>query len=310
MAHAVWHSSFALLVITGALLGMSLPLGKLATGIGVSPILWSIIISLGAGSTLLVGLLLRGKFPGLSLRHLRYYFIVALVSYTIPNLLAFSLIGRLGAGYVGIMYTISPILTLALSWLSGVARPGVLGIAGIFTGFIGAFLVAMSRMGVTVDADLMLLAAGLLIPFFLSIGNVYRTLDWPENAGPIELAAGSHLASAFILVLVFLTRNEISEIELLADIPFLTLGQILSAALMFAFFFRLQTVGGPIYLSQIGYVAAVIGLASGMLLLGETYYLGTWLACLLIIAGVAMTTFAQIREAKARQLAARHGSCN
>ena len=29
---------------------------------------------------------------------------------------------------------------------------------------------------------------------------------------------------------------------------------------MFVFFFRLQAVGGPVYLSQIGYVGAAVGL--------------------------------------------------
>ena len=37
------------------------------------------------------------------------------------------------------------------------------------------------------------------------------------------------------------------------------------------FFFRLQAVGGPVYLSQIGYVAAAVGLFSGTLFLGESY---------------------------------------
>ena len=59
---------------------------------------------------------------------------------------------------------------------------------------------------------------------------------------------------------------------------------------MFAFFFRLQAVGGPVYLSQIGYVAAAIGLVAGVLFLGERYQLLTWAGAAVIIAGVVMTT--------------------
>ncbi len=62
---------------------------------------------------------------------------------------------------------------------------------------------------------------------------------------------------------------------------------------MFALFFRLQAVGGPVYLSQIGYVAAALGLVSGTLFLGEHYPPLTWIGAAVIAAGVAMTTRAQ-----------------
>ena len=57
----------------------------------------------------------------------------------------------------------------------------------------------------------------------------------------------------------------------LAAIPFITIAQVIASAAMFAFYFRLQAVGGPVYLSQIGYVGAGVGLLSGTLLLGERY---------------------------------------
>ncbi|MCR6659916.1 MAG: hypothetical protein NVV72_11420 [Asticcacaulis sp.] len=66
---------------------------------------------------------------------------------------------------------------------------------------------------------------------------------------------------------------------------------------MFAVFFRLQIVGGPVYLSQIGYVAAAIGLFSGTLFLGERYGLLTWLGAVVIAVGVIVTTKAQSTKA-------------
>ena len=66
-----------------------------------------------------------------------------------------------------------------------------------------------------------------------------------------------------------------------------------SASAMFAFFFRLQAVGGPVYLSQIGYVAAAVGLFAGTIFLGERYQLLTWIGAAIITVGVMMTTRAQ-----------------
>ena len=54
----------------------------------------------------------------------------------------FSAIPHLGAGYTGIMFTLSPVITLMLSVLLGVRRPKLLGMAGIAVGFVGALMVA------------------------------------------------------------------------------------------------------------------------------------------------------------------------
>jgi drug/metabolite transporter (DMT)-like permease len=51
----------------------------------------------------------------------------------------FSAIPHLGAGYTSIMFTLSPVITLVLSFLVGVERPNRLGIVGIAVGFIVVF---------------------------------------------------------------------------------------------------------------------------------------------------------------------------
>ncbi len=163
------------------------------------------------------------------------------------------------------MYTLSPVITLVLSMGFGLRRPNALGIGGIAAGFIGAVMVAMTRGEVGKPADPLWIAAALLIPVFLAIGNVYRTLDWPKNSDPIELAAGSHLASALMLSAGILIFTGQFSIETLAFAPWAALAQSIASAGMFALFFRLQAVGGPVYLSQIGYVAAALGLISGTL---------------------------------------------
>src|SRR5689334_6460624 len=134
MMKPLWNSALALLVVTGGFLGLTLPFGKLATGAGVPPILWAFVISCGAGGILFLVLLTRRRSIALTPHRLRYFIIAAAVSYAIPNLLLFSAIPHLGAGYAGIMYTLSPIVTLVLSLVLGVRRPNPLGIAGIVVG--------------------------------------------------------------------------------------------------------------------------------------------------------------------------------
>ncbi|MGE0237502.1 MAG: DMT family transporter [Parvibaculaceae bacterium] len=290
---SLWNSAFGLLVATGALLGLMLPFGKMATQVGVPGMLWAFVVSCGAGCVLLVVLFLRRQRLPLTAQRLRYFVVAAAVSYAVPNFLLFSAIPHLGAGYTGIMYTISPVITLVLSLLLGVRRPNVLGIAGIFVGFTGALIVTLTRGEAGRPADIFWVVIGLLVPVSLAVGNIYRTYDWPEDAGPIELAAGSHLASAAMLLLGLAATGHAGSLALLPGMPLLVLAQVVSAAAMFAVYFRLQAVGGPVYLSQIGYVAAAIGLASGVIFLGEHYQFLTWIGAAITVVGVVMTTKAQ-----------------
>ncbi|AID32651.1 drug/metabolite transporter (DMT)-like permease [Mesorhizobium sp. USDA 4775] len=289
----LWDSALGLLVVTGGLLGLTLPFGKLATAAGVPAMVWAFVISLGAGGVLLCVLLLRGQRIWLTAHKLRYFFVTAAVSYALPNLLMFSAIPHLGAGYTGIMFTLSPVVTLMFSILLRVRRPNMLGISGIAVGFVGAVMVAATRGEAGQPADMFWVVVGLLIPVSLAAGNIYRTVDWPEGTGPIELAVGSHLAAATLLLAGILALFGIKAFAPLGGVPLVVIAQVASASAMFAFFFRLQAVGGPVYLSQIGYVAAAVGLLAGTIFLGEHYQLLTWAGAAIITAGVFITTKAQ-----------------
>jgi drug/metabolite transporter (DMT)-like permease len=292
----LWKPAIGLLLLTGGLLGLTPPLGKMATESGVSPIVWAFVISAGAGSVLLFVVLWRQNHLPLTTRSLRYFTIGAVISYALPNVMMFSAISHLGAGYTSIMFTLSPVITLVLSVLLGVERPNLLGIAGIAVGFIGAVLVATTRGQIGKPAEVSWILLGLLIPVSLAFGNIYRTIDWPEGAEPLQLAVGTHLAAAAILIAGLLIYGGGPALLVLVDMPLLVFAQVAVAATMFAFFFRLQQIGGPIYLSQIGYVAAAVALLVSVLFLGERYALLTWLGAGIVAIGVIMTT-------RARQMA-------
>ena len=54
--------------------------------------------------------------------------------------------------------------------------------------------------------------------------------------------------------------------------------QSLATGVGYAFFFRLQQIGGPVYLSQISYVNTGVGVAFAVLLFGERLSVWIWLA--------------------------------
>src|SRR5690606_24438439 len=127
-----------------------------------------------------------------------------------------------------IMFTLSPVITLVLSILLGVRRPNLLGVAGIAVGFVGAVMVAVTRGEAGQPAAFVWVAVALLIPLFLALGNIYRTMDWPGKTGPIELAVGSHLASAIMLLAGILVLDGGGAFGTLAGVPVTTIAQMAS----------------------------------------------------------------------------------
>ena len=134
----------------------------------------------------------------------------------------------------------------------------------------------------------------LLIPIFLGLGNVYRTLAWPEGASPHGLAAYTNLAAVPFLLLIFIfTGFDLAPLFSLGGLVTL---QILVSTIMFLMFFQLQQVGGPTYLSQIGYVAAAVGLFIGAVFLGEIYPKSVWIGAGVVALGIAVSTWSGLKK--------------
>ena len=287
------QSPALLLLAVGTLLGLNFPLGKLAQAAQVPAVLWAALISLGASSLLGAWLLLRRRPVVCDAQHARYFVITALVSYALPNLLVLAAMAHLGSGPTAMMFTLSPLFTALLSRLAGLRAPARLEYWGIAIGFGGALLVALARGEAGRPAAWLWVGVGLLIPLLLALGNVYRSLDWPPRADATWLAVGSHGVAALLLLALCALTGAWRGLPALAGVPWLAAAQVTAAVLMFPLFFRLQALGGPVLLSQIGTVGAGVGVAVGAGLLGERYPPLVWGGVALIALGIGLTVWAR-----------------
>lgn len=284
-----------LLLGTGAALGLNFPIGKLAMTAGVTPALWATVISLGAGLAMLFIVAVTER-KNLSRTATVYFAIISgFLSYVVPNFLTYSVIPKIGSGLAAIMFALSPVVTALFSVALRVRPPNLLGIFGITLGLAGAGIIIFSRnVDFSSSATLWILAA-LLIPIFLGAGNVYRTMAWPFGASPRKLAAHTNLAAVPFLALAVYVQTGTFDLVPLAGIPGLIVLQLAVSTVMFLMFFRLQQIGGPTYLSQIGYIAAAVGVVIGVHYFGEIYPRSVWIGAGVIAVGIAFSTLAQAR---------------
>ena len=286
--------AIGLLLYTGALLGVNFPLGKLAAEAGMPPLMWAMVVSAGAAGLMIPALVVQKRFVVPRGQMLRYTAVSGLVTFAAVNGLVFLLIPHVGAGYAGLMFALSPVATLGVTALAGLKTPPRLGVIGIGFGLAGAVVVALTRSGTGGAEGVIWPLLAFAIPVILALGNVYRTLDWPEGAHPAALAVWSHVFALLALAGLQVALTGDLPLHHLRDVPLAVMGQALVAGLTFPAFFALQKAGGPVLLSQIGYVAAAVGLATGALLLGETYAPLTWAGAAVIAVGIGLTIRAQV----------------
>lgn len=285
-----------LLLVTGVAFGCNFPFGKLAAGAGIDPALWAAVICLGAGLAVLAAASLFERSPAVP-GVLRYAAVSGVISNVIPLILIFAAIPHIGSGLAAILVAMSPVTTALLSTLLKVRPPGLLGLSGVAVGLAGAVIIILARNVGFSDTESRWLFLAALIPVFLGVGNVYRSMAWPRGAAPMRLGAAINLAAVPPLLIIALLWGGI-DMAPLAKVPGLVAAQLVASTVMYLTFFRLQAVGGPTYLSQLGYVAAVVGVGIGVLFLGERYPPMVWAGIAVVTCGIALTTFAQARAAK------------
>lgn len=285
--HLTRFAPLACLLAVGLLIGLTANVVRLATGAGLGPLpllLWSV---LAAGLVLLATSAALGHAPKLGRRRLEYFAMTGLLSIAVPNALAFFAIPRIGAGFVALTYALPPLLTYLPALLLRIEPYRGARALGVLFGIAGAAVLAAAKMGGGA-VDTVWVVAALAAPVAVAAGNIYRTLRWPPGATAIELAPGMLLASAVLLLGFAAVAGLPVAVPAEGEALMLLLAQSAIFAVMYALYFVLQRLAGPVYLSQIGSVGAVSGAAIAVILLGEAPPEGLLVAAALIVVGVVL----------------------
>ena len=294
-----WLLPLLLLLATGTLLGLSTNLAKLAGETKLSPLsflTWSVV---GSAAVLFLVNTLRKQRAAINWQTVEYFFVSGLVGVALPNLIFFAAVSRVGAGFVSLVIAFPPLFTylgaLALKMERWQARRAV----GVVLALGGAALLAVYKF-TSPDANAFWIIAALCGPIVLAIGNIYRTARWPEGASPAALAPGMLAAAGLLLLLTGAVASGAAESTRVFSLSvptdtlrptLLILAQVATFSLQFWLLFLLQKEGGPVYLSLLGSVGAVVGVPVAVLLLGEDWPRGLLLGGLLIAAGIAFLSW-------------------
>jgi drug/metabolite transporter (DMT)-like permease len=243
-----------------------------------------------AGSLLLAAIRLRGlTMPGDAVTWRRF-----LLQACLNSVIPFTLIAwaqrTVDAGLATILNSTSPIFVFLLTAMITRHEPVTMGrLFGVVAGIVGICLIvgvqALAGVGQAFWAQLAIVAATVCYAGAAIFGRGFNGLD------PMLPAAGSLLAGAAILVPVCLvvdrpwtlTYSTESILALLAL-------SVFSTAFAFVIYFRLVRTLGSVGITAQAYLRVPIGVAIGVVFLGESLTASArgGLAC--VVAGVAAMT--------------------
>ncbi|MCF4098817.1 DMT family transporter [Maritalea mediterranea] len=285
-----WHQfdfgMLLLLLIVGFFLGVTAVLGKVAINTGWTPTIYLAHTTLGGGLLMLAGTSLFGQRARFDAGVWRYNFMSGLL-FVVPNLMFFFAVRYVGAGFIAFATAFAPVLTFFVAVAIGDDRFSLGKIFGVAMALLGAMLLAFGKLTDTSIAPLWIIVS-LMGPVFLALGNIFRSRFWPKDAAPLALAPWMLIMAGLYSYLFALLTGELSH-ETVSKAGLVVMGaQMLCFAAGFGFYFVLQKRGGPVYLSQIGPVIALVGAILAATFLREDLTLMVVLGGAAVIAGVVI----------------------
>ena len=287
--HTGIASELTLLLVLATLWGASYTFLKIAVAT-IPP------VTLIAGRTLIAGLLLVAimRWRGIALptdgANWRRFLFQACLNSVIPWTMVAWGTRALDAGVATILNSTAPIFTFFLTF--AITRHEAVTsrkLVGVVAGMAGICLIvgmqALAGLGEQLAAQIVLLLAAVCYAGAAIFGRAFKDLD------PMAPAAGSLLCGAAILIplSVVVDRPWTLAPSMNSLLALLALA-VFSTAFAFVIYFRLIQTLGSIGATAQAYLRVPIGVAAGVVFLGDSLTATAWIGLACVVIGVAAMT--------------------
>ncbi|WP_054311539.1 EamA family transporter [Mesorhizobium sp. 1M-11] len=288
----------ALLVLLSTLWGASYTFIKV--GVETIP-----PVTLIAARTLIAGLILLGVLHWRGLRLPTQatmwgrFVLQAVLNSAVPFTLIAWAERSIDAGLAVILNSLTPIFAFLLTALITRHEPVTSRkLFGVVAGLAGACLIigiqALDRLGTQLWAQLAMVAATICYGAAAITGKSFKGTD------PMIPAAGSLIAGAMMLIPLSLVVDHPWSLAPSTHSLLALLGlSVFSTALAFAIYFRLLQTLGSVGATAQAYLRVPIGVAIGVIFLGETVTTTAAIGLVTVIAGVVAMTLPSRSKATA-----------
>ncbi len=280
---------YAVLLIVGAIWGLSIVVTKVAVSTGYGPfglIFWQLIIAV----TILGAILI---YQGKSLRFQRSMLgaliIVGLIGTIIPNTASYSVAFHLPAGVMALILALVPMFALPVALAFGQERPEKRRFIGVILGAIAVSLIVLPSTSLPGVGLAVFVLIGLISPLCYGLEGNYVAWRGTDGLDAIQLLFGASLVSlVFVTPTMILTDQVISPFIAWGTAEWSILANGVLHAVAYPSYIWLVRRGGAVFASQVSYLVTGAGVLWSILLLSERYSLWVWAALVVMILGLVL----------------------
>ncbi len=289
-ANAARLTELALLLVLAALWGASYAFIKIGVQT-IPPVTLIAARTLIAGGLLLAALRWRGIAWPVDGATWRRFAVQACLNSVIPFTLIAWAEQRVDSSLATILNAMSPVFTFLLALALTRHEPVTpLKLAGVVAGLAGICLIvgvqASQGWGSEVWAQLAIVFATVCYAGAAIFGRGFNRLD------PMLPAAGSLVCGAAVLVPLSLVVDRPWRLNVSGASALALLGlAVFSTALAMVIYFRLVRTLGPLGTTSQAYLRVPVGVAIGVIFLGESLAPTAWLGLACVFAGVVAMTW-------------------
>ena len=267
------------LVAVGLLWGIQPPMIKLLTQNG-APEAASLGAMLGAIAAVLGASLLIQRRPVQNVRqNMPFMMINGAAEYAVPLLITFVVSKHIDAGLLTLIFSTTPIFTVAIAALWGAEKLNLASFMACVTGF-SAFLALVIPQDALPSREMLpwcLIAFG--IPLSYATGSVFVSRNWPAGMDTIQVAfTGALFASLFLAPFWVIPVFEGTLFEASTGNLAVFLFLVFSTLVEMALYYYLLQSAGAVFTSFSSFIMIISGFVGGAVLFGEQPTFWIWLS--------------------------------
>ncbi len=218
-------------------------------------------ITIGASSTFGGAVFLWGFWAinrtkwNIDKKHIIPLLFIAFMGYAFPFVVQPFLVNRIGHGFVGMMVSLVPVLTIVVSIPILRLLPSKVQLVGVLVGIIGIGLMVFD--GLERDAKPVYLLMAVSVPLFYAISNTWIQKSF-QQVPPIIIAALLMTISMTVLIPLAVKMEQITINDRFTTAAVaMVLIAVLSRGLGMLLFYRIIRSKGPLFAGLVTYVIPV-----------------------------------------------------
>jgi drug/metabolite transporter (DMT)-like permease len=280
-----------LLLFMGVAWGLSFSLARIAVsagGMAFGITFWQNAL---CAAILLAYTCARRRPLPVSARHIRFYFVVALLGTSIPASCFYLAAEFVPAGVLSITVTLIPILTYAIALVMGKEDKSAIRMTGIACGTVAILLLVLPETSLPDRAAIPWVLLACVSSVCYALENIYLAQPGTHETGPVRTACGMNIVSAVIMAPVAIGTGQMFMPSLpLGALEWAVIGLAVITAGAYTAFIFVINIAGPLFASLCGYLITLAGVFWGIALFGETHSPWVWASLVVMLVGLALIT--------------------